>query len=221
MATRLLRPSPTRSWAARPRSSRPAPAQTRTLHPRVLLVPWHPRTPAAPRARTAGYVSSATATGSRGAGSPRSSAASASLRRARRPQSASFEEKARLSAPVEDPEKEDGAALTPTPTLSAVLRVAEPEAKLVPVPMTPGGGLVRKFRSLLVGGHGSVCGRVNKRSSILGGLSLCPSADVERPAPISASSTMRSRTTWSRRVRTCLRRRRSSRTRRRRHRART
>jgi hypothetical protein len=192
-----------------------------TPHPRVLLASWHPRTPAAPRARTDGFLSSATATGAQGAGSSRSSTELASLRRARRSQSASFKENARLSASVEDPEKEEGATPTLTPTLGPVIRVVEPEAKLVPVPMTPGGALVRKLGSLLVGGHGSACGRVNKRSSILGGLSLCPSADVERPAPISASSTMRSRTTWSRRVRTCLRRRRSSRTRRRRHRART
>jgi hypothetical protein len=39
--------------------------------------------------------------------------------------------------------------------------VAEPEAKPVPVPMAPGGGLVRKFGSLLVGGHGSARGCIN------------------------------------------------------------
>jgi hypothetical protein len=120
--------------------------------------------------------------------------------------------------PVEDPEKEDGA--TPTSTPSAVLRVAEPEAKPMPVPMAPDGGLVRKFASLLVGGHGSVRGRINKRGSILGRLSLRLSADVKWPAPISASSAMRPRTTRSRRARACPRRRRSSGTCRR-HRPRT
>jgi hypothetical protein len=52
--------------------------------------------------------------------------------------------------------------------------------------------------------------------------SLSPrsSADVVRPAPTSALSTMRPRTTWPRRARTCPLRRRSSRTRRR-HRPRT
>jgi hypothetical protein len=79
---------------------------------------------------------------------------------------------------VEDPEQEDGATPTPTPTSDAVPHVAEPEAKPVSLPMVPGGGLVCKFGSLLVGGHGSVRSRIDRRSSILDELFPRPSADV-------------------------------------------
>jgi hypothetical protein len=190
-ATRLSRPSPTWSWAARSRSSRPAPVQTRTPHPRALRAPSHYRRLASLRRRIhiisdryqpAGH-GLASFFGS--VGKPWQSAAPAvGLFRG---------EGALVRACGESREKEDSA----TPIPDAVPCVAEPEAKPVPVPMTPGGGLVRKFGNLLVGEHGSVRVRINKQSGILCGLFPCPSADVKRPSPISASSTMHPRTTRS------------------------
>jgi hypothetical protein len=95
------------------------------------------------------------------------------------------DEKARLSAPVEDSEKEVAedkpAAAMPTPT--PVPHVAESEAEPVPVPITPGSGLVKKVRSLHMGGHASgssiiLCGPTPTRPQTSSYASVCVEHDA-------------------------------------------